>query len=1034
MSGRLLLYGFVLSACLSAASLRAQQLMLPPPRQQIPQPPGFNLIVSQMVNDDHGYIWAATDDGLVRSDGNQLRVFHAPWIGRGDDYGHVVPMPDGRVWVKVGKGILAYFDPGRQQIVRVADTTRLVREFLAKDGFRHLSADSRGNLWIGLHENGLIRVNPRTLAVDHIFTQKKNVRSVSEGPDRRIWFTTNTGVYVLDLHTGQIRNYTHDAQNPNTLGSNQTMGIRVRPDGTVLVSLLNEVDVLNPRTGQVKRMPLLRPSPTATLWTYDFVPDQQGNDYFSVGLFVFRYTRGGELQRIEFARPAEKIISLCIPRTRHSQHHRLWVNAGRRLDEYDLGRLQPLPALNLLDVSINGTRLAENEQQTETRLLRDSTGQISLTMQAGDFVRLRFSPFVSKRSSAFRYKLTGYDQQWLSLSDTIGLVTYQPPAGEFTFLLNRATAQGGWERGQAALKIRVLPHFWQTNWFLISTLLLVAGIGYYLIRTYIRRQQLRQQVALREQEAASLRTLDELKSQFFTNITHEFRTPLTLILHAAEQLAGRPTGAWEKERLSTIQRNADQLTRLISEILDISRMDAHKLEIYAKLGDPISFAEQHVQSFMELASQKQIHLLFASESDESILNGAASIFDDDKLGKIVYNLVSNALKFTPKGGTVSVRCGLTKDHQLVLTVSDTGIGINPEQLPRIFDRFYQADNSITRLYEGSGIGLAYVKELTQLMGGQIAVTSSVGAGSTFTVMIPVEITANVYFPVDAARVHRSASVSQSVTGIEEPVIEPAVSKADQPIILVVEDNTELRSYVAGQLRQDYQVVEAVDGRDGIAQALKAIPDLIVSDVMMPYVDGYELVSTLKNDERTSHIPIVLLTAKSSFDSKMRGLDGGADDYLGKPFSLSELSVRIRNGIRSRNTWRHYLTNVQSATSPEGLTAPVDNHPIPEKEKQFLSRLRQLVLDHLTDETVDVNWLADQARMSRTQLHRKLTALTSLSTTAFIHSVRLDKAKELLQTDQLTVAEVSYQVGYSSPAYFSKVFSEHFGYSPSKLTT
>ena len=266
------------------------------------------------------------------------------------------------------------------------------------------------------------------------------------------------------------------------------------------------------------------------------------------------------------------------------------------------------------------------------------------------------------------------------------------------------------------------------------------------------------------------------------------------------------------------------------------------------------------------------------------------------------------------------------------------------------------------------------------------------------------------------------------TGSQEAVTVPATDKA---LVLLIEDNEELRAYMADQLRQDYQVQEAVDGRDGITQALAAIPDLIVSDVMMPYVDGYTLVETLKNDERTSHIPILMLTAKSSFDSRMQGLHAGADDYLSKPFSFAELSTRIHNVLHARQHWQHYLAAAPMTSVKEATPVPPVTQLTPDREKQFLTRLRQLILANLTDEVVDVDWLVEQARMSRTQLHRKLTALTNLSTTGFIHSVRLSKAQELLQTDQdeLTIAEVAYRLGYSSPAYFSKMFSEHFGHPP-----
>jgi DNA-binding response OmpR family regulator len=479
-------------------------------------------------------------------------------------------------------------------------------------------------------------------------------------------------------------------------------------------------------------------------------------------------------------------------------------------------------------------------------------------------------------------------------------------------------------------------------------------------------------------------------------------------------------------------------------MLDIAKMDAQKLDVQLRLGDPVQFIGQCVEGFANLANQRRIDLTFNTfipdetlRSAESVRVGAAEQtypFDDDKLGKIMYNLLSNALKFTPEGGSVRVSGGLTTDRQLLIRVQDTGIGIAADHLNRIFDRFYQADASTTRRYEGTGIGLAYIRELTELLGGQVTVESVLGMGTTFTVTLPMLVT--------TAGVNRINPASPTTPPlISQPLPPPAragavitAPAADQPLVLLVEDNEELRAYMADQLRQDYQVQEAVDGRDGITQALAAIPDLIVSDVMMPYVDGYALVETLKNDERTSHIPIVVLTAKSSFESRMQGLYAGADDYLSKPFSFAELNTRIQNVLHTRQKWQHYLVATQTAAAQETTSVPLVGQMISGREEQFLTRLRQLILANLTDKVVDVDWLVEQARMSRTQLHRKLTALTNQSTTGFIHSVRLGKAQELLQMDEdeLTIAEVAYRVGYTSPAYFSKMFNEHFGHPPTRL--
>lgn len=1020
---------------------QAQQIV---PRlvQAFSAPRGVNLRAGGMTHDARGRIWIATDDGVVCFDGNRFRVFHDPIDPRGDYYYHIVPAPDGRLWLKMGRGYsLSYVDPKGERIVRVPDSTRLVRDYLAPYGCHYLFADAQGMLWIGLKKKGLLRFNPRTGAVTHVVDRPLDVRSIAQDRQGVIYFTTtDQGLFIYTPQTSRLTNYRHDDRDPTSLGSNATFSVLPRPDGTVLVGVPEDVDEFNPVTGTFRH---LRPNQVA--WggrhVVDFSNDPQGNTWFTTQRVTYCYTRAGILQWVDLQSHLAEVYGVHA-----GPANTLWICALDRLYQYDLTHLPPGPPLIIQQVVVNGSVLNGN---TPTQsLVYDTTGHPTLTVPENASFTLDITLTASMRSQHIRQRLNHYDHHWKIGDVSTGTDTYQLPAGTYTYVVNRGDAKGHWEPTVSTLSIVVVPPFWKTTPVVLVALLLLGSLGYYLIRTYIRRRQLRRQLAREQLEAANLRELDELKTRFFGNVTHEFRTPLTLILHAAEQLASRSTTDWERERLSTIDRNADQLARLITQMLDIAKMDAQKLDVQPKLGDPILFVGQCVDGFVDLASQRRIKLTVSplvpddAIAADGLTDGDTAEricpFDDDKLGKIMYNLLSNALKFTPAGGSIRVNSGLT-DGQLLIRVQDTGIGIAPDQLNRIFDRFYQrsadaADTATTRRYEGTGIGLAYVRELAELLGGRVTVESTPGAGSTFTVILPMPVAATevgLIVPVPAITPFvPNQPLSQPV---EADMTAPTTTTG-QPLVLIVEDNHELRAYMAGQLRQEYQVLEAVDGRAGIAQALAAVPDLIVSDVMMPDVDGYALVEALKQDERTSHIPILMLTAKSSFDSRMQGLSAGADDYLSKPFSFAELNTRIRNVLLTRRHWQQHLAASQPpAVGHTEAISPVGNS-IPDREKQFLTRLQEAILANLTNESVDVDWLVEQARMSRTQLHRKLTALTSLTTTGFIHSVRLGKAQELLQTDgdELTVAEVAYRVGYSSPAYFSKVFSDHFGYPPARL--
>ena len=582
----------------------------------------------------------------------------------------------------------------------------------------------------------------------------------------------------------------------------------------------------------------------------------------------------------------------------------------------------------------------------------------------------------------------------------------------------------------------VAAPFWKTPAFLAFVLLTVVGLGYYLIRTYTRRRQLARQLARKQQEAASLRQLDELKTRFFSNVTHEFRTPLTIILNATEQLTAKAPAFDKLPEVATIQRRAHQLLRLITETLDIARLDAGKLEVHTQLGNPIWFVGQVVAQFAGLAQQRGLALTYNTlpattqvASPDSIGTGTTAddtlfYFDSEKWEKIAYNLVANALKFTTSGGSVQVTGHIQAINWFVLTVGDTGIGIPANQQERIFDRFYQVDGRSTRAYSGTGIGLALVRELATWLGGQVRVASQPDQGSTFTVELPLVVAdQEVLLAAAPSMVQPAPGQGHKLEFASASAKAASVNGTPRPLVLVVEDNEDLRAQVIVYLARTYQVLSAENGRLGWEQALSEVPDLIVSDVMMPELDGYELLNRLKNDERTSHIPVILLTARSAPESRMQGLQLGADDYLVKPFSLAELALRIGNGLRTLELGqKRFLAQ----------SAPVLAEPVPNREEAFLDRLRQAILTHLDSDALDVDWLASQANMSRTQLNRKVSALTNLSPNRFIQRVRLERAAVLLQTQELTVAQVAYQIGYQSPSHFTKVFQEHFGYPPTKL--
>ena len=1034
------------------------QLLMPRRLRQFDEKSGLSLSVLGMNQDTQGRLWMASTNGIVCLDGQQFRVFHDPVLKEGDYYYHLMPSPDGRIWLKMSWGFsLSYVDTPQQHLVRLPDTTRLVRDYLSKYGSHSFFADSQANLWIGLQGHGLLKVDLRTLAVEHIVDRGLNVRFITQDRQGTVYFTTgDQGLFAYNPQTRRLTNYRHNDKDTTSLSSNATFGVQARPDGTILIGLINGANLFRPTTGQFQNLGLNAPrtaNAQSPSYIREFKLDSQGNAYFSRGEIIYRYTAQGTLQQVGVTSPTHSIRSLYVSPT-----NRLWVSSANKLDEYDLNQARIVPSLLFLKLTINGTELHDNTSETQN-LVYDDKGHPTLTVRENDPFTMQFTLAAKLSPQTIRWRLDGYNQEWrIASQDIQGEAAYQLPAGTYTFTTNRGSRVGNWEPTVSTLTIVVVAPFWKTPAFLTFVGLLVIGLGYYFIRTYTRRRQLARQLAREQQEAASLRQLDELKTRFFSNVTHEFRTPLTIILNATEQLTAKAPDPDELPEIATIQRHAHQLLRLITETLDIARLDAGKLEAHPQLGNPIWFIGQVVAQFVGLAAQRGLTLTYNTQpaahqlaTPDSSPNGTPSndalfSFDGEKWEKIAYNLLANALKFTPSGGNVQVTGHIRAGNRFVLAVRDTGIGIPKDQQERIFERFHQVDDRSTRAYSGTGIGLALGRELASWLGGQVTVASQSGQGSTFTVELPLAPPDQNHSTLPKAAVDTALSMLQhkrpmervptpqlprtvvSITTASEGADSTASdSTTSKPLVLVVEDNEDLRAQVVNYLSGDYQVLSTENGRLGWEQALAQVPDLIVSDVMMPELDGYALLERLKNDDRTSHIPVILLTARSASESRMQGLQLGADDYLVKPFSFAELRLRIGNGLRTRQQeQKRFLAQLE----PPPARLPTE--PVLNREEAFVHRLRQAILIELDNDALDVDWLAEQAQMSRTQLNRKLSALTGLSPNRFIQRIRLERGAELLQTGTLNVAEVAYEIGYQSPSHFAKVFQEHFGHPPAKL--
>ena len=552
--------------------------------------------------------------------------------------------------------------------------------------------------------------------------------------------------------------------------------------------------------------------------------------------------------------------------------------------------------------------------------------------------------------------------------------------------------------------------------FLFEMLFFSIGLSYrvYLYQKekkltnekYIQQLKQNQTLELEKKDALKYKEINDLKSQIYTNITHEFRTPLTVILGLTEQLEKNSKYKLESH-LSAINRNGHQLLNLVNQLLELNKLEEGSVKPHYIQGNIINYLKYITESFQSFAMSKQKNLAFFSANGEELMMD----YDADKILKILSNLISNAIKFTPEFGKIKVI--VQKDETtktLQLKIEDTGQGIPDAELPFIFDRFYQVKNNASSSVEGTGIGLALVKELTELLGGKISVKSIVGKGTTFDLIFPIKNTAPIETPVlKSIAPYLNPSTSHSSNELTTSLFN------DKPILLIIEDNDDVTEYLKSCLVSQYQFLIATNGKIGLEKAIEHIPDIIISDVMMPEIDGLTLCENLKTDERTNHIPIILLTAKSTPEDRLKGLSKGADAYLTKPFNQEELFIRLENLVMVRKNILE-KNDIQLNEKPES---------------KFLKKLNEIILTNIENEDFDIPRLCKAMELSRTQIHRKIKALTELSSSQYIKIIKLREAKKLLETTTLNISEVAYKVGYKNPTNFSTHFKSHFGFSPNE---
>ena len=936
----------------------------------------------------------------------------------------------------------------------------------AFDYLKSLRLDNNNDLWIGFWGGGLGRMNTKNGKYNIWIHDDANPNSIShndvwaihQDQNGRIWIGTNGGSLNLfdNKNGGEFQKLIEVKDQEKKLSSNSIYSICESTKGkysnnfeqTILwigtssglnkLIINNTSELLNINSLDYEVFIYKTESGLADNSVKSILEDDNGNlwigtnsgiSFFDIQSDKFtNYTSSDGLIGNEFN--SGSALS--------SENGLMYFGSIEGLNVFNPKQIKQsvfIPAVVLTDFQIfnqpvkvgNESPLKENINEAKEIILSYSQNVFSFQFSALDFN--------SPQSIQYAYIMDGFDADWI-YSGNRRFVTYTNlDPGRYTFKVKATNSDGVWSEDFKSILVIVNSPWWRTGWaYAIYVLLIIVGI--FAARKIERnRSSLRNELKMREFEAKKQRELENMKARFFANLSHEFRTPLTLIRGPIEELINKKAGDNQEEYYHLIQRNSEKLQELIDQLLELTQLENASIPLKAKQENLASLLRGLLYSFESLAKQKNIRLSFDSQNEKLLC-----WVDRDKLEKIINNLLSNAFKFTPSNGMISVNVIHTNndgEEFAEVIISDTGIGIPEEKLERIFDRFFQVDDSSRKHYSGSGIGLALVKELVDLHKWEISVDSELGKGTEFNLKIPLR---DSYFnenekaigeitDVSEDETYKQEKVSQEHTDlleieIEQEIIEKKKILGDKPSILIVEDSEDVRSYLNGLLKKDYRIYEAVDGEDGVKKTSELIPDLIISDVMMPSMDGMEFCKKVKTDWQTSHIPVILLTAKASPESKIEGLETGADDYLTKPFSSTELSVRIKNLLEQRKKLRERFSKEIKVEPASIAVTSLDN--------EFLQKAFDVAEKNLANTEFNSEAFAKEMFVSRSQLHRKLLAITSQAPGEFLRTFRLKRAATFILEKRLSITQVAFEVGFSSPSHFTKAFRQQFNCLPTEF--
>jgi signal transduction histidine kinase/ligand-binding sensor domain-containing protein/DNA-binding response OmpR family regulator len=1029
---------------------RQAQFDLLLPSAQLPEIDNDVLCV---LEDPRQRLWVGTKGSglLLREQDGQWHQIDLPGLGR-QPIKTLYQRQDGQIWVGTGTGLFIF--SARYQLgdpPLSAYTPLSGPHPLAGSKIISIRETANGSLWIGTQQRGLYRIdqpNQARLKVDSVYRggnqpgslHSNRISYLYEDRQNRLWVGTYKGLHLYQPSSGRFVAYLAKLGSEQAISSNIINYIQEDRQGRLWVGTSNGLNRMEATVdGQVWFRKFRQQEGLPNDYLHAMLPDQRGHLWLSTNKGVARFDT--ETFDVTAFGPQDGLQAYAFSEGAAFLNSRgeMYLGGIYGLNHFhpdSIGLQEFRAPIVLTGISVNQTRLGPEGTIGERQVLSGSLAEqpvLALRHDEND-LGLRFAAlnFRTQGQHRYRYKLEPMEQDW-TFAGTRPQATYTNlPPGTYRLRIQAANHHGLWSDQEATLSLAISNPPWKTWWAFLGYALGLGGLlsffRWLTISQYKLKTRLKESLFRQEKQ----RELNQLKTQFFTNVAHELRTPLTLILGPLEDLLqGKNQQQGEVQHLQRMHRHTRKLLSLVNQLMDFHKAEHHKLELMASEGDVVALVNRVCMGFENEAERRQLDFQFCPA-----VPFAAAWFESTKLEAVLTNLLSNAFKHTQKGDRIEVvvvrQLSAQNENQIEIVVKDTGEGMPPAYLENIFDRYFQVTHSHDGHQAGTGIGLALTHDFVKLHGGHIEVESTLGQGSIFRVILPVghahlrpdQIDPNPGQPQvkKVALGEANPALPAESLATAAPILTQEGPEEEPPTVLVVEDNVEVREFIVTLLEATYRVRAAENGVAGLAAALDLMPDLIISDVMMPMMDGMEMCQELKQRAETSHIPILMLTAHTDVELQIQGIALGADVYLSKPFRPELLLAHLRNFINQREQMRAYYS--------DRLLLQPSNVEVPSSSREFLESLISYVEAHMDEPDFSVESLTEVAAMSYSSLYRKLKAITGQSVSTFVRDIRLQRCGQLMQTGEFNVSEAAYQVGFNDIKHFRKCFKDHFGVMPS----